>query len=316
MRYALFLQDLGLGRSATRGLLAQVGRELEPLWSGDPAVDEVRDEVEVLVASEHHVDAEVLGAWPGLKMVSLAFTGYNDVDLELCRARSLHVYYVPGYATASVVELTVALTLSVLRRIPYADRRLRAGYWDRGDVKPGGELADRTVGILGTGTIGMRSAQVFKALGCGLIGWSRTRRADFPGEYKELDEVFREADVVAVHLPLDAATREIVNRERIGLMKPGAVLVNTSRAGLVDARALAEALADQRIGGVGIDVFEPEPPSVMEDPLLCWEGRNVVVTPHLGFKTREALDRLARATIANVGRYLRGDPENRLLPEG
>jgi phosphoglycerate dehydrogenase-like enzyme len=314
MRYAAFLQDLGLGRSETRELLKQAGCRNEPLWSGDPAADEVRDEVEVLVTSDHHVDSEVLGAWPGLKMVSLAFTGYNDVDLVFCRRRNLHVYYVPGYATDSVVELTVALTLSVLRRIPYADRRLRAGYWDRGDVKPGGELAGRTVGILGTGTIGLRSAQVFKALGCELIGWSRTRRADFPGEYKELDELFREADVVAVHLPLDGATRAIVSRERIGLMKPGAVLINTSRAGLVDTRALAEALAGQRIGGAGIDVFEPEPPSVTEDPLLCWEARNVVVTPHLGFKTREALDRLARTTIANIGRYLRDDPENRLLP--
>ena len=212
MKYVLFLQDLGLTREKARELLTEAGCTYEPLWADDLDAETVRDDVAILVTSEHHVGRAELDPWPNLEMLSLAFTGYNDVDLDLCRERGLHVYYVPGYSTASVAELTVGLTLAVLRRIPYANGRVRGGHWDRGDVMPGVELAGRTVGILGTGT----------------IGWSRKPRADFPGEYREdLDDVFREADVVALHLPVNDATRGIVSRERIAMMPETSILGHT-----------------------------------------------------------------------------------------
>lgn len=314
MKHVLFLQDLGLERSETVSLLEAAGCEYRPVWAGELDEDEMRENVAVLVTSNHRVDRGVLERWPNLEMVSLGFTGYDDVDLGCCRERGIHVYYVPGYATASVVELTVALALAVLRRIPTADRSVRAGGWDGGDVQPGIELDGKTVGVLGTGTIGMRSARAFEALGCRLIGWSRTRYSSFPGTYMALDDVFRQADVLTLHVPLSDGTRHVVNRDRLELMKPGAILVNTSRAGLVDTEALAEAIRRGDLAGAGIDVFDQESPAAQDDPLVRLCDRHVVVTPHVGFKTKEALDRLARTTVANVGRYLRDEPENRLVP--
>lgn len=316
MKYVLFLQDLGLTREETRHLLADAGCQHEPLWSGEFDADRVREDVEVLVTSEHHVGAAELDPWPNLKMLSLAFTGYNDVDLDLCRERGLAVYYVPGYSTDSVAELTVGLTLAVLRRIPYGNGRVRGGHWDRGDVMPGVELAGKTVGILGTGTIGIRSALLFKAFGCKLLGWSRTRRAEFPGSYEDdVSRIFARSDVVALHLPVTDETRGIVSRERIGLMSKTSVLINTSRADLVDTQALADAVREGRIAGAGIDVYDLEPPDLQKNPLFFLNDRNVVLTPHLGFKTAESLRRLARIAIENIGRYQTKKPENRLLPD-
>jgi D-3-phosphoglycerate dehydrogenase len=250
-------------------------------------------------------------------MVSLAFTGYNGVDRGACQRRRIHLYYVPGYSTDSVAELTVGLALSVLRKIPYGNRSLRKGYWDSGGVQPGTELTGKTVGILGTGAIGVRSAKIFNAFGCRIVGWSKTHKTEFPGEYRtELGDIFQEVDILVLHLPLNTDTEGIVNRERISLMRPGAILINTSRSGLVDTVALADAIHGYRIAGAGIDVFDQESEAASEDPLLVLKDRNVVATPHLGFKTTEALYRLSRTTIDNIGRYLRGDAQNRLEPEG
>jgi len=314
VKHVLFLQDLGLTREETRGLLRTAGCGHEPLWSGGFDAEKVRDDVEILVTSEHHVGAVELDPWPNLKVLSLAFTGYNDVDLDLCRKKGLNVYYVPGYSTDSVAELTVGLTLAVLRRIPYANGRVRGGHWDRGDVMPGVELAGKTVGILGTGTIGMRSAEIFKVFGCKLLGWSRTRRDDFPGTYEDdASVVFAKSDVVVLHLPVNEETRGIASREMIARMPKTSILVNTSRADLVDTQALADAIREGRIAGAGVDVYDLEPPDLQKNPLFFLNDRNVVLTPHLGFKTAESLRRLAEITIRNVGKD--SDLENRLLPE-
>jgi D-3-phosphoglycerate dehydrogenase len=260
------------------------------------------------------VGAVELDPWPNLKVLSLAFTGYNDVALDLCREKGLTVYYVPGYSTDSVAELTIGLTLAVLRRIPYANGRVCSGHWDRGDVMPGVELAGRTVGILGTGTIGRRSAEIFKVFGCKLLGWSRTRRNDFPGTYEDdVSAVFAKSDVIALHLPVNDATRGIASREMIARMPGTSILVNTSRADLVDTQALADAIREGRIAGAAVDVYDLEPPDLQKNPLFYLNDRNVILTPHLGFKTAESLRRLAEMTISNIGRD--PNPENRLLPD-
>lgn len=311
MKRALFLQELRcVSREETREMLAAAGCPHGAVWAGDPEVEGARDQVEVLVTAEHRLDAAEIDRWPALEMASLAFTGYDQVDLDHARERGVRVYYVPGYATDSVAELTVALTLALLRKVVPGDRDAREGGWDA-RVIPGVELAGKTVGVAGTGTIGLATARLFRAFGCSLLGWSRSRRREFiglGGAYVSWQALFAESDVVALHLPLGEETRGIVAAAELAAMRPGSLLVNTARGPLVERQALLEALETGRISA-GLDVFDTEPfPG--HDELSRLE--NVVLAPHVGFKTREALRRLAAITIANIGRYLSNDPTNRL----
>jgi phosphoglycerate dehydrogenase-like enzyme len=315
MRKVLFLHDLGIRREETTVMLQQAAGDHDAVWYSDGQAREHGPNIEMLVTSDHVVDATTVDAWPNLKMISLAFTGYDRVDLARCAARGLHVYFVPGYSTDSVAELAIGLTMALFRKIVRGDANVRSGRWDAGGVRPGIELTGKTVGIIGTGTIGLRSARKFRGLDCRVIGWNRTRRGEFLDlgcEYRDrIEDVFREADVIVLHLAARPETRRIVNARLLGLMKPTSVLLNVARAELVDTPALVDALRNGRIRGAAVDVFDEEPPSATAE-LLAME--NVVLTPHLGFKTQEALRRLAEETIANIGRYLAGDPTNRLLP--
>ncbi len=178
MSRVLFMNDLGLTIEKVKQLLSESGCGRAPIWSGNPNIQEIVDDIDVMVTADHAVDASAIDPWGKLKMVSLAFTGYDRVDLAHCRSKEIAVYYVPGYSTDSVVELAIGLTLSLLRKIPLGDRYTRDGRWDTGGVQPGVELAGKTVGVIGLGTIGRRSAHRFLALGCRVIAWNRSPRPE------------------------------------------------------------------------------------------------------------------------------------------
>jgi phosphoglycerate dehydrogenase-like enzyme len=319
MRRILFLHDLGLSRAEARRQLIETGcGDLEPVWLGDPEA-ELLDEIEVLVTREHQLGAPEVDRYPGLRMVSLAFTGYEEVDREHCSSLDppVALYYVPNYSTQAVAELAVAMTLALLRRIVVGHSRLVRGSWASAsttEVLPGLELRGRTVGIIGTGTIGQRAAEMFRnGFDCRIIGWNRTQHPEFSrvGEYRpDSDDVFQEADVVSLHLQLvPSVTEGVANARTIGLMKRDAVLINTARTGLVDLPALVDALRAQRIGGAALDVTKEHHLT----PELIALG-NVLLTPHIGFQTTVAEARLASIAIENIGRYLRRDSTNRLPP--
>lgn len=311
----LFLQKPDEGKSEIKQWLVEAKCEYDPWWieHGKPKAQEVK----ILVTKEHHVDAGLLDAYPNLEMVSLGFTGYDEVDLKHAKSRDIHVYFVPGYATASVAELNVGLALSVLRKIPMGNDTIRQGHWDR-KVYPGVELQGKTVGILGTGTIGIETARRFLAFGCEVLGWTRTRRQAFEeigAGYVSKGELFARADLLVLCLALNEDTHHFVGGSELKRMKPGAVLINTARAELVDGNALLTALNQERVFA-GLDVFEKEP-KAGEDGFLDFNAEllkidRVVLTPHIGFKTRQALRRLTQQTIANIGRFLKGDSTNRL----
>jgi D-3-phosphoglycerate dehydrogenase len=312
MSLVLFLQDLALPREACTRLLREAGVPHKPVWTGDQAFDPKG--VEILVTSHHHVDGALLARYPNLQMISCAFTGHDEVELEACGQRGVEVYYVPDYSTASVAELAVGLAIAVLRKVPQADRSARAGRWDEQGSLAGNELRGRTVGIVGTGTIGQHAARLFAAFGCPLVGYSRTTREAFRalgGEYcDDLGGLLERADVVSLHVPDGLATRGLMGAGELKALGPEGILVNTSRGALVDPTALVAALEQRTIRGAGLDVFAEEP--IPEGhPLARLD--NVVLTPHLGFKTEEALRRLARAALLNVGRFLHRDGKNRLL---
>lgn len=310
MKNILILQELFGKPKEYHEQLLSTNAELRVHWSVDGTVSS--SDVAILVTKEHHLSASTLGQYPNLEMVSLAFTGYDQVDLEYARKKGIHVYYVPAYATDSVGELIIGFTLSVLRKLPQANAVIREGQWDA-PVIPGIELSGKTVGILGTGTIGLRTAELFRAFKCRLIGWSRSKPDAFSrigGTFVEWDEVFRTSDIIVVCLALNAETKGMIARNDLVLMKNGSVLINAARADIVVHEDLLSVLKENRIHA-GIDVYTNEPEKGT-DPLLSLP--NVVAAPHIGFKTHEALTRLTKETIENIGRYLRRDATNRLVP--
>ncbi len=291
--------------------MSQVPLSLSPVWDTAVPAEQAPD-VQYVVTVRARVDIHMLERLPNLRMVAVAFTGYDSVDLDACRQRGVAVYNVPAYSTDSVAELVLGLAVALARGIPGADQELRAGGWKR--CGPGTELAGKVVGIIGTGTIGLRVAELFSALRCRLVGWSRTRRESFEqvgGVYvANMEDVLEQADILSIHVPLTDATRSLIGAAELARMKPTALLINTSRGAVVDQNALARALQEKRIGGAGLDVYAHEPLTT-DSPLRLLQ--NVVLTPHIGFATREALERRARITMENIGAFHQGRDTNRIV---
>ena len=321
IKYVMFLQDLGLSRDDARAMLKRAaGSDYQALWRDEPLYPEKTKDVEVVVTSKHKVGEAELSEFPAAKMVSLAFTGYNDVNQAYCVDRQLNVYFVPDYSTDSVAELATFMAGALLRRFSIAHEQIELGQWDDPKannlaVVPGLQLRGRTVGIIGTGTIGLRAAEIFHyGYHCPLIGWSRNRKEEFGtigGIYcDDIDEVFRQADILSLHVQLVAETANMANADRIALMRPDSIIVNCARTGLIDLDALVAALKGRRIFGAALDVTEEEH---LREELVGLD--NLILTPHIGYRTDRALATLAWKTIENVGRFMRQDPTNRLLPK-
>jgi D-3-phosphoglycerate dehydrogenase len=269
-------------------------------------------EADILIIANNPLNRSVIEALPNLKFVSVAFTGVDHVNLEACKKRKIHVSNCAGYSTPAVAELAIGLMISVYRHIPACDTLTRSGGTRAGHV--GRELFGKTLGIVGTGAIGMRTASLAKAFGMNIIAYSRSKRneaKDLGIEYKNLQDVFKESDIVTVHVPLNEHTVKLVSKNLIDSMKPSAVLVNTARGPIVDNEALAAALKDGRLSGAGIDVFEMEPPIPAEHPLFGAPG--VTVLPHVAFATHEALERRAIIAFDNIAGYLDGSQINSII---
>jgi glyoxylate reductase len=225
--------------------------------------------------------------------------GYDNIDLEACRGRGVIVTNTPDVLTNATAELTIALMLAAARGLGSAERVLRAGGWTGWEPVQflGRELSDSTIGIVGLGRIGSRVAELLTGFRCRVVGSSRSSGM-------ELDDLLAEADIVTLHLPLNPETHHLIDAEKFERFKPGAILVNTSRGGLVDTDALIAALRSGRLGGAALDVFENEP-DVAEE-LVALD--NVVLTPHIGSATEPARNGMARLAAENVIAVLEGRP--------
>lgn len=277
-----------------------------------PEADEARfatllPEAEVLWHCLRPVDAATLAAAPRLRLIQKIGVGVNTIDLDAARARGIAVCNLPGSNSQAVAEHTLGLLLAVLRRLRTFDALMRAGRgWDRDPALEDrlGEVAGRTVGLVGYGGVPRALAPVLRALGAEVRYTARSPKADAVGTWRSLDDLLAESDVVSLHLPLTAETRGLIDRERLARMKPGAVLLNTARGGLVDAPALLEALEAGPLAGAGLDVFADEPvdPS---DPLLTRD--DVVLTPHVAWLTQETLARSVALAAENCRRLAAGE---------
>jgi D-3-phosphoglycerate dehydrogenase len=244
----------------------------------------------------------VIDASPSLRMISIWGTGTDNVDLGACRARGILVTNTPGVNANSVAEQTIALMLAVARQIPAMDRGTRDGKWPRAMLV---QLEGKTLGVIGLGAIGSRVATIAKSFGMTVIAtaWRGDdgRAAAAGAKFVDLETLLRESDFVSVHLRLSDETRGVLSRERIGLMKPSAILINTARGGLVDRDALIEALDSGKIAGAGLDVFHEEP---LRDDDRIGTLSNVVLTPHNAGTTEEVIAMGLSRTVENVEEFL------------
>ncbi|WP_026360956.1 phosphoglycerate dehydrogenase [Amycolatopsis nigrescens] len=266
----------------------------------------VRDADALLVRSATKVDAEVFAASSRLKVVARAGVGLDNVEVPAATERGVLVVNAPTSNIVSAAEHAVALLLAVARRVPAADQSLRGGEWKRSSYS-GVELNGKTVGVVGLGKIGQLFAQRLAAFGTKLIAYdpyvSAARAAQLGIELVSLDELLERADAISIHLPKTPETKGLIDAEALKKTKPGVIIVNAARGGLIVEEALADSIREGHVGGAGVDVFVTEPTTA--SPLF--ELPNVVVTPHLGASTSEAQDRAGTDVARSVLLALRGD---------
>jgi glycerate dehydrogenase len=280
------------------------------------SVAEVVAGAAAILVNKLRITREVMEAAPELRLIALAATGTNNIDLEAARERGVAVCNLRDYCTASVVQHVFGVLLTLTHRLREYDALVRSGAWQRGGQfclldYPIRELAGRRLGIVGLGALGRGVAHAARAFGMEVLVANRPGGERVPGRL-DLDELLPQVDVLSLHCPLTPATEGLIDRARLGRMKPDAVLVNTARGALVDGAALAEALRTGRLGGAAIDVLPQEPP-VDGHPLLAGDVPNLVLTPHIAWAAREARQRCIDEMAANVEDFRRGGRRGRVV---
>jgi len=271
-------------------------------------------EAEIALTNKVVLSREIIASLPNLRYVGVLATGYNVVDIAAARERNIPVTNIPDYGTRSVAQHTFALILELAHHVGHHARTVHEGKWTRNPDFcytdfPLLELDGLTLGLIGFGRIGREVAKIAQAFGLRILVHSRTKPAEPPAgiEFVTLDQIFSRADIVSLHCPLTLETKSVVNAQRLALMRSSALLINTSRGLLVDEAALADALNRGGIAGEGLDVLSSEPPPA-GNPLLA--AKNCLITPHIGWATRAARERLLKIAVANVRAFLNGAPEN------
>ncbi len=278
-----------------------------------PETDDVRlfdllADAEVLWHCLRPVDARLLAAAPHLKLVQKIGVGVNTIDLAAARARGVAVCNMPGTNSRAVAEHTLALTLAVLRQVPRFDADVRRGTgwsWPATRQDGLGEIAGRTVGLVGFGSVPRVLAPILTAMGARVLYTARSPKHANAAEFRSLENLLRESDVVSLHLPLTEETERLLDGAAFAAMKPGAVLINTARGPLVDDDALMQALDSGHLAGAGLDVFTAEP-TATDHPLLARD--DVVLSPHVAWLTDETLARSLAVAVDNCRRLAAGEP--------
>ena len=270
---------------------------------------------DIIFTNKTPLGSDILLQLPGLQYIGVLATGYNVVDVRVAREKGIVVSNVPGYGTASVVQMTFALLLEFCLHVQRHSDAVTEGRWSASKDfcfwdYPLIELQDKTFGIVGFGDIGQKVADVAAAFGMNIIAHSRTQteqrhRKNF--NWVSLETLLQESDVVSIHSPLTPETTGLINKQTLQLMKPSAFLINTSRGPIIVDQELADALNKGVIAGAGIDVLSTEPPP-LDSPLLT--ARNCIITPHISWATKEARSRLMDIAVNNVKAFLQGRPIN------
>lgn len=287
--------------------------DLEVFKDPPKSPDELKERVvaaDVVIVGWSDLTKSIIDSAKNLKMISIWATTCHYADLEAAKERGIVVTHVPGYATEAVAEHTFALLLAAVRELPLADKHVRRGDFD---WRPfgGSELAGKTVGVIGTGAIGCRVAEIARAFGMRILGYDKypnVKKAEEIGmKYVNLDTLLKESDIVTLHVTLASETERLVGKKEIAVLKKGAVIINTSQGRVVDEKALVCALKSGKLSYAGLDVFEQEPPA-KDNPLFKLD--NTILSPHIGFHTVEAAKRCTDVCIDNVVKFLEGHQQN------
>jgi len=268
---------------------------------------------EIVVTNKVILDRETLHSCKQLKLICIAATGTNNVDLEAARELGIRVCNVAGYSTPSVVQVVFAMILSLTTRQAEYTQAVNAGRWQQSEQFclldfPFSELSGKRIGIVGHGGLGKAVARVAEAFDMEIILAQRPESEATPGRMP-LQELLPQVDILSLHCPLTEQTRDLIGAKELELMKPDALLINCARGGIVDETALAHALLTGQIGGAGVDVLSQEPPTE-ENPLLAPRIPNLILTPHIAWASRESRQRLVNEVAANMDAHLSGKERN------
>lgn len=268
-------------------------------------------DADILMIANMPLPKEVICASDNLKFIDVAFTGVDHVDLEAAKAKNIAVSNASGYANQSVAELVLGMMLCLLRNVMQVDNCCRNEKTKDGLV--GCELRGKTVGVIGTGAIGLRTAELCHLMGCNIVACDPYPNKNAPDyiTYLTLDELLKTADIVTLHCPLIDETRLLMNGDRIRTMKKGSYLINAARGAVVDSAALADALNSGHLAGAGIDVFETEPPINSDHVLL--HAKNTILTPHIAFASKESMELRADIVFNNIQKWLSNSQINKIL---
>ncbi len=311
----VILESLGISDEKLQALeapfLAEGVEFVHCARTADPEVKkaEIADADAVILANMP-LEADVIRSADHLKFIDVAFTGVNHVGLEAAREKGIAVSNAAGYSNEAVAELGVGMVLSVYRYLRQVEDSCRSGGTINGMT--GMEIRGKKVGIVGYGAIGRRSAELFHAFGAEITACKKHRTDDIPDyvELTDLKGVLESSDIVLLHCPLNDETKGLINAGTLGYMKPDAILVNLARGPVVDRAALIEALNAGKLRCACLDVFEGEPP-LTGDPIL--EAPRTLLTPHIGFATKEALEARAEIVFGNLACWMQGSPRNSVL---
>lgn len=281
--------------------------------SNEDSIARIADS-EIILVNKTPLPAAVIEACPSIRMIGMLATGYNIVDVDCARRHGIPVCNVPCYSTDSVAQFAIALLLEICHHCGRHTVLVHDGAWTSCQdfclwTTPQIELAGKTLGIVGYGRIGQKTAEIARALGMNVIAFSRSQNSD--AAYVDLDTLLREADVISLHCPLFPETKEIISRENIAKMKDGVILINTARGALLDEQAVADALASGKIRGAAVDVTTVEPIR-KDNPLLS--APNCIITPHMAWTPIEARRRLLNAVRDNIKGFCEGSPINVVNP--
>ena len=256
---------------------------------------------DIVMIANNPYPREVIEQTNNLKLIAVAFAGIDHVDLKACKERNIEVLNCPNYSNVAVSELVIGLTLNLLRKINEADSATRNSQTN--SLLIGEELNNKTIGIIGLGKIGNKTANLFNAFGCKVLAYQRKPINNPNVTQVTLDELLSQSDIISLHIPYNEETYHFIDEDKINMMKKDAILINCARGPVVDNIALAKALNEERIKGAGIDVFYYEPPLNADYPLL--NAKNTILTPHLAYFTKEAMIKRANIEFNNVIEYLK-----------
>ncbi len=311
MTKIVFLDQETIGKVDNLKLLSKLGT-LEVFESTEP--DQVVERCkgkEIVIVNKVQMTEAIMKQLPDLKLICVAATGINNVDLNYTGNNGIEVKNVAGYSTDSVAQLTFTMLLYLVNKPYYYDSYVKSGAYSRSGSfthhnQPFWELKGKRMGIIGLGTIGRQVARIAESFGMEVIFYSTTGRNNHIS-YKrfELDDLLKSSDVVSIHAPLNAQTRDLITYEKMKLMRPCAILLNLGRGGIINEKDLARALNENLIGAAGIDVMEQEPINADNPMLKLYDKEKILITPHMAWASKESRELLLEKIARNIEIYLK-----------